>query len=1194
MSATEAEAAPATPEESGAPSTPQKLNNEINYCYFYDTKKENGAVVAHVWRNDAEGKFVSSLHEWGDFEQLSFTGKKVVKDGETYPVYYLEFQWENEGEPTGLLFGRKKFQDGKSTFSQTEDFDFVNGGLYSYDGLDVSFNREDKTWLNIDDLPDYTDEPEYYQFYFSYPDEWGMSKWYSAWGTRVHFWGSNGDQTPWDYNYSMEEYRFLNENGYEQDYMYWDGQKYIYPYVFKGVYYGEPGQVIFHDFYYGSSTKSADLKNGALYIYDGKNVTIVENPNMESEPRYMTGSFYVIDTDKWGYDFYTQQDGKEVILTDLDTNTLWLVLNDKPDNYYVSFNIDYSFGRKWAEVNGRWYPIFKIDLTPNSNLGVLSKIQLKNGYKENPKAVRITPTYDFVEGGVYYFAGNDVAVNIKTYDEYVADGRIKYTNDIEAKPGRVIAHMGANAIMQKDLWKVPYCIMYNRPGNSDVTYHVYNMSSFLSYMAYMPNPTNDDGSENSEYADFIKDMKKYEMQPLTDASGKVIEGYYYKDFDDVNAYNDICFFYYGDEWVQRYTDEWDEELQNYKQEWIQTGDYVMNDLTASRSPYYDPSQLTGYVYDIGVDCFHQSYLTNEEFMALTEKTNAGEVEALYLVGNEPISGKPSVDPIESALVPNDNDGFYLNFQVLQEQPASFKVSTVNVAKLAEDKLFSKGLPENAYNFQRGWASFNLGMIGPHKDVNDEDYEEWYATHVYEEGRATREIRIRTDETYDYNNYCQYPWRVEVGEHGVQEEGKYWMVVDLEPENHSVTLLDFDPHPHFGFKDIEIRIEDLSAEEAAEMAPYSDVELEAAAHNHSVYFDKVYVAKGKIDVGDTDPKVFEREGYNVTYTLTLDGVKVMETTKNVSQNVIEVDNLDVSDSANITLRGRFEDTKTGKFFSTAYTCGYVDFQHNMIVAPDLLVHRAELYPTSGCTEGHETYTVRGVVVAEYSMPANLENPHYLADYEVRNIVANGDEPMEYNTPLIHKDREFPAFYGPIPYLTDGEQRAWEPWDNAQDFEHDRHNWSRMIKSSGEIPMTLENLWEGQHPYMGGAKASADFVAHAVYPFKVYRYTKNIEVGNQEAESTVAKAAAEDEDNAIDIAKATEFRLAKVVRSSAPVNKEFVNKIVTGIDTIEDDAMSTENAASVYYSLDGVKVSGNAMTPGIYIERRGTETRKILVK
>lgn len=48
--------------------------------------------------------------------------------------------------------------------------------------------------------------------------------------------------------------------------------------------------------------------------------------------------------------------------------------------------------------------------------------------------------------------------------------------------------------------------------------------------------------------------------------------------------------------------------------------------------------------------------------------------------------------------------------------------------------------------------------------------------------------------------------------------------------------------------------------------------------------------------------------------------------------------------------------------------------------------------------------------------------------------------------------------------------------------------------------------------------------------------------------------------------------------------------TGVEAVEAE----ENAPAVYYNLNGVRVDGNDLTPGVYVVRRGAKAEKILVK
>ena len=62
--------------------------------------------------------------------------------------------------------------------------------------------------------------------------------------------------------------------------------------------------------------------------------------------------------------------------------------------------------------------------------------------------------------------------------------------------------------------------------------------------------------------------------------------------------------------------------------------------------------------------------------------------------------------------------------------------------------------------------------------------------------------------------------------------------------------------------------------------------------------------------------------------------------------------------------------------------------------------------------------------------------------------------------------------------------------------------------------------------------------------------------------------------------------KTVTIISPAKNE-----ITGIDNVVAETIDTE---AEYFNLQGVRVDGNELVPGIYIERRGASCRKVLVK
>ena len=65
---------------------------------------------------------------------------------------------------------------------------------------------------------------------------------------------------------------------------------------------------------------------------------------------------------------------------------------------------------------------------------------------------------------------------------------------------------------------------------------------------------------------------------------------------------------------------------------------------------------------------------------------------------------------------------------------------------------------------------------------------------------------------------------------------------------------------------------------------------------------------------------------------------------------------------------------------------------------------------------------------------------------------------------------------------------------------------------------------------------------------------------------------------------------VMWEGIPIDVTFTN----GSASIDDITADNENAPVEYYNLQGIRVNGDNLTPGIYIVRKGTEVRKIYVR
>lgn len=340
-----------------------------------------------------------------------------------------------------------------------------------------------------------------------------------------------------------------------------------------------------------------------------------------------------------------------------------------------------------------------------------------------------TADYKEMDGAMYAYAGNKKSAPVETAP--VLMDAIPHDTP---RPVSLYVNLGANQMMQTGLWDEPCAHAYRRE------------DSATDYESLLP-----------EYG-----SEAYQAEVMT----KIRDGFYRIDIDDITACNDVIFYY------SRINAQ---------------GEHTYQDLAfpASRGAYNDPSTWATFIYDIGIDCVHQSYLTPQEYNAGWEESP----EALFLTGNELVMGMAVDDPANSVLIESDDDVYIHKFTISEGDIATFKLSRFDARGAALRHGFST--EDKTYEKQRGWATFNLGIIGFQNDPGDAD---WYDRYIYAPGNGqSRQVRLWLNESVDFNSSTQYPWRLGDGENGVTE-GDYWLVIDLYDEDHSLTLLDFDPNP----------------------------------------------------------------------------------------------------------------------------------------------------------------------------------------------------------------------------------------------------------------------------------------------------------------------------------------------------------------------------------------------------------------
>lgn len=1200
-------------EPDAAPPAPSRVA-QYNTVYVYDKEFRNGTMSVHMWsRTESDGQTVDTpCLPWGDErERMEFTGKQITIDGVSYPVY----RYSDYNDATHLLFRR----DGKD---QTEDFVFTNGALYSYTGEKFDTGKAD---FNPEtDLTPVSDEYKH-TVYFQYSRKKNgyWEPWYSMdMFLKAHVWGEGGDLLPWHANETLRqcESTYDPESYSYNSPCYWNGGTYVDLWEYTFYYFGgNPTNIKFHydpiESYYDPETGeygekqlsyyTGDLEfhDGAVYTYDGQGVVsaIDTEPKIEIGLPLITGSFYFIDTDHWAESLYSEGDYPENVYARKDKdNSYESILNLIPDREFL----------KYVQLNGRWYKMFKFNLNDPDysyiqNRGKLENILLHSQFQK-PRGTGLMP---FKDGGVYYFAGNDVVTPVLDIDNLEVRDEMPETPASDAVT--VYFHLGANQMMEEELWNPPYCRPIKRATGRDPYFDTVDS----------PYPGAEDGffpSEDDEEA-----LAPYSMTKLSD-------GFYSYTIPAGTDFDDILVFYYTDEYVeQNVLDEngywvYDPETYEPVTEIVPTGARIVAQLPVSRSRYFDPTHLTDYVFDIGTDCFHQSYMSYDEYLEAKGKISDGTAEAVYLMGNETLQPGANDDPKEALALPNDHGCFFFDLEVSEENAASFKLSSVNVDGLVQSKILDAGLPEGFYASQRGWASYNLGLIGcgvgrdtflpTEGQSSSELYKQWYESHVVRPVMGqSRQIRIKTNETYGFNDYCQYPWRVEVWDPengGIRANTRYYLVVDLLQDDKSVTLLDFDPHPHVRATVSNVRKAVIADTDLArQLHQFSGVGLQGAAHSGEALFRSANIASGDLLFGGENEvgrfnSLVNLEGYHSAYKLYLNDREVLSVDNEANPDYftekmpvsLRMDYMDLPENRSIALRGRFTDLSTGKSFRTAYTHGDVDFGPYMAQAPELELDEARLTYYADELAEHG-YSMGALASISYHAP-NEQGMAMYPDYDVTYVSKDGSELTECHVPLVHKDHPIVSFNFWGKWLGNKADTPWAPYTEGEYL--DSHSWPEYIVSDSMLPLVVEGL----EPYDGisfnySSCATMNLDVKAVYPFLVARNVSDAFPDLLPAEDPTrllpamgpARVDEADTSSETEVITSSDRFKYSTFAGVTPFTVNFDETLLTTINEVEAE-MNTD-AETEYYTISGIKVTGKP-APGIYICRKGDKARKVIVR
>ena len=477
--------------------------------------------------------------------------------------------------------------------------------------------------------------------------------------------------------------------------------------------------------------------------------------------------------------------------------------------------------------------------------------------------------------------------------------------------------------------------------------------------------------------------------------------------------------------------------------------------------------------------------------------------------------------------------------------------------------------------QRAWATFNLGIVG---------YSLTRATAanlevVSGETTTNRDVHFAPSQTFPCNNFNQYDWFVPT----TYIHDKYILVVDLDEECNTVTLLPFQPNPTATAGTVSIQTgEFASYDEATEIMYNSQLPtVSASTDNGTVKYRKYNVATAPVTIAAPHNDEIKGYEYTVEYAIYYNGNKTEVCTDN--PGTVYLAGLPVKQDEktySVGVRAKYTDQKTTSKFTF----------HSKYAPTTLNVASQLGTPTVQQPDNDKKfYTVSDYSTPEeFSMGAYMDVPVYnntsyawYADFQATpygwaedNHRTRGGELMHESHPIISRMAYAKSRFNPL--------KDWSKHDNGSYF-GDNHDWSGKLASNVNV-----NGWPVYLPEVNvfsrdnnDRNTIINMAVTAIYPFLVDENPVRTQA-MQQGISAKNRSARLMEGHKYHL----EF-LSTTGSADIPLNN---NGVISGLEAISPDAPDTTVR---YFNLQGVEVNG-VLTPGVYIRQQGTTAEKIIVR
>lgn len=949
----------------------------------------------------------------------------------------------------------------------------------------------------------------------------------------IHVWNTSGDYKKWSDNdklTSTGKYFKIGSTYYP-----------VWKYAF--TWNQTPTELKFHD---SQEYNNSSFKNGGVYkktsggIADDSTLTGSDlcdkqnDPVVDPDPQPV-----VVDGKRVKHTVYVyNKSGKNIM--DL-TAYVW----NGDDKVSPWPGIPVSYQGKYINKDGQQYPAWEFSFYWDKSVDGAQIIFQGTGLKQSNNT-------DYTEGKFYYYDGTESGDNsvIKTDDpnRYELVDRTPV-----AGMTTIYMHFKRDYVALGDVNVPPHC-------------HIYNANS---------------GAEYTKGAWEKADVHTEDMYLV---NGKYQIWGYDIPTSEVSKYNNVIFSFKhdgSDSWRHYRTDE------------------VANMYGNQGEQGHDGDRWADFIYATGnVGNQYgavQTYMSYARFKFRDQENNPRKWA--FILGSPYMTFTPregeNLTPVAlgwdvlNPQIANAEDGcFYMkltptfpdtadkeNSTYGNRELAKFKVGWINVGWAKEWATSSEGpgIDDNKDYNQRGWATFDLGIIG----VNDRDSriidKDNPKINIQAEGQNAL---FRTNTSVTYSNFSQYDWCLV---NGIAEAGKtYYAVIDTHEECRSVTLCTFEPHPELNVLPTSIQTLALTKEHAKGLHDYmhnNGLHLEAAATNGHIMMDKVNVANGYLQVkGAEDATVYDA-GFTPTYNIKLDGNDLLYHVGKPAY--LQMNYLPLDEGKAFQVRATYEDNDTHITFHSLKSEGTLD---------------AEIQPKA---------PVGKINKASFFLDNTGNFGVWMPDVQM-HVVDNtyavyGDFQFDgFNGEIVNKDHHITGIsaFTDNSYLLDWTKLEDE---SQYDFNGYAHDWSsKIIKDSQTLPVYLPEVVTDVNSFEELNQKYRNYPVHgyvyAVYPF-LYELNPTVTVleklpsNSPRREASVVPNSIEDDG----IENLAAFALNKMVL--AHEIDGVVNGVISGIEGVEAD--TAVDAEAEYYTISGVRVMGQP-APGLYIRRQGDKVSKVVIR